>query len=79
MLVEGESDEETCLLYDSSHLVLMHSRIVTVLCLRVIDPRVCNGLDLPALESLLMGFNALSFTPTTDSALIMRSNEANVN
>ena len=57
----------------------MHSSIVTVLCSRVIDPCVRNWLDLPSLESLLMGFNALSFTPTTDSALIMRSNEANEN
>ena len=57
----------------------MHSSIVTVLCSRVIDPCVRNWLDLPSLESLLMGFNALSFVPTTNSALIMRSNEANVN
>ena len=57
----------------------MHSSIVTMLCLRVIDPCVRNWLDLPALESLIMGFSALSFTPTTDSALIMRSNKANVN
>ena len=58
----------------------MHSLIVLVLCLRVIDCDVSDWLDLPELTSIQMGEDALMFNNADYcSELIMQSDEMNVN
>ena len=58
---------------------MVHSSIVLVLCLRVIDCDVSDWLDLPELTSIQMGYEAVEFKNDASTTLIMRSDEMNVN
>ena len=53
--------------------------LVLVLCLRVLNSRSTNGIDLPELESIRMGDSALTYEEFEDitSTLIMRSDKVN--
>ena len=58
----------------------MHSVVVLLLCLRVIDCDVSDWLDLPELTSIQMGEDALMFCMDGGgNELIMQSDEMNVN
>ena len=51
----------------------MHSSIVLVLCLRVIDCDVSDWIDLPELTSIQMGRDAFEFKDDASTTLIMQS------
>ena len=51
----------------------VHSVIVLVLCLRVIDCDVSDWIDLPELTSIQMGRDAFEFKRDESSTLIMQS------
>ena len=58
----------------------MHSKNVLVLCLRVVSSHLSNWLDLPELESIEAGYQALRFNEDDYSTeLIMRSDGMSVN
>ena len=58
----------------------MHSTIVLVLCLRVIDCDVSDWLDLPELTSIQIGQDTFEFKyGDASTTLIMRSDEMNEN
>ena len=57
----------------------MHSSVVLVLCLRVIDCDVIDWLDLPELTSIQLGASAFMFNwDDASTTLIMRGAEMNV-
>ena len=48
-----------------------------VLCLRVRVVGCCNGIDLPLLRSIQLGWSAFRFNNDVSSTLILKGNEGN--
>ena len=48
-----------------------------VLCLRVSIVEWCNGIDLPLLRSIQLGWNAFRFNNDVSSTLILKGGEGN--
>ena len=48
-----------------------------VLCLRVVVVECYNGIDLPLLRSIQLGWNAFRFNNDVSSTLILKGNEGN--